>query len=204
MKSTKKPIGKITMLAFMPAVVLTFTSCSSTPVGQTTTAATYESGVPGGIFVRTFKNSATVTAIDKANRKVTLVSPDGRKATMKCGPEVINFDQIQLGDQVKATQTEELVVSLAAAGSPPSQTTGALVVLSPEGAKPGGVVAETTQVTARVKAIDLKNHKVTLQFPDGTTKTFPVRQDVDLTQQKVGAEVNIQRTEAVAIIVEKP
>jgi hypothetical protein len=123
---------------------------------------------------------------------------------VKCGPEVTNFDQIQIGDQVKATQTEELVVSLAAAGAPPSSPAGVLVVLSPEGAKPGGVVAETTQLTARVKAIDLKNHKVTLQFPDGITKTFPVRKDVDLTQQKVGAEVSIQRTEAVAIMVEKP
>ena len=200
----KNQILELTMLALMPAVVLTFTSCSSTPTGETTTAAAYKTGVPGGIYVQTFKNSATVTAIDKANRKVTLVSPDGKKATVKCGPEVINFDQIQIGDQVKATQIEELVVSLAAAGATPSQTAGALVVLAPEGAKPGGVVAETTQLTAKVKAIDLKNHKVTLQFPDGTSKTFPVRKDVDLTQQKVGAEVSIQRTEAVAIIVEKP
>ncbi len=200
----KNQILELTMLALMPAALLTFTSCSSTPVGQTTTAATYDSGVPGGIFVQTFKNSATVTAIDKANRKVTLVSPDGKKAMVKCGPEVINFDQIQVGDQVKATQIEELVVSLAAAGAPPSQTAGALVVLAPEGAKPGGVVAETTHLTAKVKVIDLKNHKVTLQFPDGTNKTFPVRKDLDLTQQKVGAEVSIQRTEAVAIVVEKP
>ena len=39
MKSMKNQTLELTMLALMPAVVLTFTSCSSTPVGQTTTAA---------------------------------------------------------------------------------------------------------------------------------------------------------------------
>jgi phage baseplate assembly protein gpV len=47
-------------------------------------------------------------------------------------------------------------------------------------------------------------HKTTLQFPDGTTKTFAVRQDADLTQRKVGDEVVIRATEAVAISVKKP
>jgi hypothetical protein len=60
------------------------------------------------------------------------------------------------------------------------------------------------QVTAKVTAIDLKHHKATLQLPDGTSKTFAVRPDVDLTQRKVGEEVVIRFTEALAISVEKP
>ena len=65
-------------------------------------------------------------------------------------------------------------------------------------------MANTVQVTAKVKAIDLKHHKATLQFPDGTTKTFAVRKDVDLTQRQVGEKVFIRSTETLAISVEKP
>jgi hypothetical protein len=67
-----------------------------------------------------------------------------------------------------------------------------------------GVMAATLQITAKVTAIDLKRHKTTLQFPDGTTRTVAVRKDVDLTQRKVGEEVVIRCTEAIAIAVEKP
>ncbi len=39
--------------------------------------------------------SASVTAIDTAHRKVTLLGPDGDKVTVKVGPEAVNFDYIQ-------------------------------------------------------------------------------------------------------------
>jgi hypothetical protein len=66
------------------------------------------------------------------------------------------------------------------------------------------VVAQTVQVTAKVAEIDLKNHRATLEFPDGSKKTFAVRPDVDLTQRAIGEEVVIRATESVAISVEKP
>ena len=188
----------------LSAGLLAFTSCSSTPKIEPTTTAVYQEGVPGGIVVETYKNSATVTAIDAANRKVTLVTPDGRMETFKAGPEVVNFDQIRVGDQVKATLAQQLVVYMAEGNPPASDGEAALVALAPKGAKPGGLMANTVQVIAKVTAIDLKRHKATLRFPDGKTKTFAVRQDVDLTQRRVGEEVVIRTTEALAISVEKP
>lgn len=186
------------------AVMLSLTSCSSTPKVEPNTTAVYQPGVPGGIYVQTYKNTATVTAIDAANRKVTLVTPDGRKETFKAGPEVVNFDQIRVGDQVKATLTEQLAVYMAKGNPPASEGAAAVVTSAPEGAKPGALMANTVQLIAKVKAIDLKHHKATLELSDGTTKTFAVRKDVDLTQRQVGEEVVIRATEAVAIAVEKP
>jgi hypothetical protein len=190
--------------ALSPAVMLSLTSCSSTPKIEPTTSAVYQQGVPGGVFVETYKNTATVTAIDAADRKVTLVTPDGRKETFKAGPEVVNFDQIRVGDQVKATVTQQLAVYMAKDNPPASEGATTLVTLAPKGAKPGGLVANTVQVIAKVKAIDLKHHKATLELPDGTTKTFAVRKDVDLTQRQIGEEVVIRTTEAVALKVERP
>ena len=190
--------------ALLSAGVLALTSCSSTPSGESVTGVAYQQGVPGGVVVQTYKETATVTAIDAADRKVTLVTPDGKKDTVKCGPEVVNFDQIHVGDQIKVTVTEQLAVAMAQAGAPLSDGGAAVVALAPVGAKPGALVANTVQVTAKVSAINLKDHKATLQFADGSTKTFPVRKDVDLTQRQVGEEVSIRVTEALAISVEKP
>ena len=201
----KRHILKWAGVALLPAAMLAFTSCSSSaPKGERTSAVAYQQGVPGGVVVETFKTSATVTGINAANREVTLVTPDGKKATVKVGVQAINFDQIRLGGQVKATLTEELVVAMAKDSLPASDGQAALVALAPKGAKPGGVMAGTVQVTAKVTAINLKKHKATLQFPDGTTHTVTVRPDVDLTQRQVGEEVVIRCTQAVAILVEKP
>ncbi len=191
-------------VALLSAGAFAFTSCSSAPKGEMTTAGAYQKGVPGGVVVRTFKTTATVTGIDADSRKVTLVSPEGRKNTYKAGPEVINFDQIRIGDQLKVTAAEQIVVRLAEQGTPPDAGAAALVALAPKGAKPGGLLANTVEFTAKVTAIDLKHHKVTLQLPDGTTEKFAVRNDVDLTKGKVGQAVVIRTTEALAISVEKP
>jgi hypothetical protein len=203
----KTKLLNLTTLALFPAALLTFTSCSSTcstPAVATTSAAAYQQGVPGGVVVETHKLTATVTGIDAANRHVTLRTADGNKTTVKCGPDVINFDQIRVGDQLKVTVVEQLVAYLADAGAPPNDGAATAVLLAPRGAKPGGVIANTVQVTATVKAIDLKHHTATLQFPDSSTRTVAVRPDVDLTQRKVGEAVVIRTTETLAILVEKP
>ena len=51
---------------------------------------------------------------------------------------------------------------------------------------------------------DLEEKQATLQFEDGSTRTFPVRSDVDLKQRKIGERVAFRVTEMVAISVEKP
>lgn len=73
-----------------------------------------------------------------------------------------------------------------------------------EGAKPGGLVAETRRATATVTAIDPQKRTATLRFEDGSTKTLPVRRDVDLSQDKVGEQVVFRVTEMVAVSMVKP
>jgi hypothetical protein len=191
-------------LALVPVAILILTSCSSTPEGESAAIAVTERGVPGGIVVETYQVTATVTSVDPATRKVTLVTPAGKKTVFKAGPEVVNFPQIRVGDQVKATLTEELVVFMATDAPPQGQGAVGVVALAPVGSKPGALVAETVQVKARVTEIDHKKHKATLQFPDGSTKTVAVRKDVDLTKRSVGEEVVLRATETLAVTVEKP
>jgi phage baseplate assembly protein gpV len=161
-------------------------------------------GVPGGVMVNTYKETATVTAIDPATRKVTLVKTDGTQDTFIAGPEVANFAQIEVGDQVKATVTDKLLMFVPKPGESSSGGAATAVALAPLGEKPGGVMADTVEFTAKVTAVSLWHHTATLQFPDGSSKTFDVRPDVTLTKETVGTEVVIRTTEAVAVSVEKP
>ncbi len=200
----KTKLLKAATLALVPAAIIALSSCSSTPEGEGAALAASREGVPGGIYVETYQTTATVTGIDADTRKVTLVSPDGKKTLFKAGPEVVNFDQIQVGDQVKASVTEQLVVFMATDAPPQSQGAATVVALAPVGAKPGGLVADTVQVKAIVTSLDIKKRKATLKFPDDSVKTFAVRKDVDQTKRKIGEEVIIRCTEAVAISVEKP
>jgi hypothetical protein len=195
----------LAVAACLPVALMTLTSCSTEPkpAVETASVVSYQPGVPGGIKAETHKLTARVTAIDAATRKVTLETADGNKTVVKCGPEIVNFDQIRLNDRLTVVVTEEIVAYLANARTPADGGARA-VVLAPRGAKPGGVVADTVQVTAKVVAIDLRNHKATLQFPDGSTRTVAVRSDVDLSQRRVGEEVIIRVTEVVAVQVSKP
>jgi translation elongation factor P/translation initiation factor 5A len=192
---------KYAALAFMPAAILTFTSCSSTPVGteQVTAVETPE----GAIIVDTYKVTATITAIDAETRKVSFTTQGGRKSTYKCGPEVVNFAQLRVGDVVKATLTEEVAVWIGS-GEAPSGMAAAGVALAPVGAKPGVVVVGTERVTAKVTAVNVKTHKVTFQLPDGSSKTVKAGSKVNLAAVHVGEDVTVQMGQGLAITVEKP
>ncbi|MNO00112.1 hypothetical protein D3C81_2199200 [compost metagenome] len=75
---------------------------------------------------------------------------------------------------------------------------------TPEGAKPGMLVADTVEVTAVVKVIDKANHTATLEFADGSRRTVRVRPDVELKDSYLNQEVVIRLTSALAISVEAP
>ena len=197
-----------TLLALMPAAFLALNSCSSTPKppppAESTTETSFKEGVPGGITVNTTKISARVTAIDKAERKATLLGPDGEKFDVKVGPDAANFDQVRVGDQVNAIVTEQVVVSVRDKDAPAVGGESGVVMLAPKGARPGGLAAGTTTVTATVTAIDQTKRTATLRFEDGSSHTYTVRKDVDLSQRKVGEQVVFRVTERIAINVEKP
>jgi hypothetical protein len=189
------------------AAGLALTSCSTptpAPGPQSASAAAVKEGVPGGVFVNTLETSARVTAVDQTTRKVTLMDADGKQFTVKAGPEAVNFDQVKVGDLVKATLTEELVVSLGDAASASQDTAAGLVALAPKGAQPGGVAAQTTRVTGTVIELDRTRRTARLRFEDGSSKTFPVRSDVNLANRHIGEKVVFRITEMIALNLEKP
>ena len=79
-----------------------------------------------------------------------------------------------------------------------------MVARAPKGDQPGGLATETTQMTAKVIAIDSEKRKATLQFEDGNIRDLPDPRRRGPEPRKVGEQVSFRVTEMIAIRVEKP
>lgn len=203
------PASFIYSLAILPLAV-SLTACvtaapeSTTLTGQATGAVAYQQGVPGGTVTTVSTLVATVAAVDYKKRTVTLLDEHGNRKTLMVGPEATNFDQVKKGDIVKLAVIDELLVYLREKDGPRSDGTGGMVAKAPAGEKPAVVAAESTEMTAVVKAVDLEKHTATLQLPGGRQQVVNVRQDVKLDKKQLGREVVFRMSQAMAISVETP
>jgi hypothetical protein len=148
--------------------------------------------------------TATVQALDLEKRIVTLKGPKGNIFDLKVGPQAKNLKQIQIGDEVVITYYESVAYRLLKPGEAPVPTTETEVVdTAKQGAKPAGVIGVQTTLTATIEALDMNNRTATLKGPDGKTVTIKAQDPKNLEAVKVGDEVVITYTEALAISVEK-
>ena len=56
--------------------------------------------------------TATITAIDSATRSLTLRNEKGEQDTFTAGPDVTRFNQLKVGDTIRLTYYESLVLQL--------------------------------------------------------------------------------------------
>src|SRR5688572_5317518 len=148
--------------------------------------------------------TATVVAVDQAERVVVLKTADGDMIPVKCGKNVINFDQIKAGDTVKATAIDRVAVYVGKDDPADRFGSGRIVMRAAKGERPGFLIADTAQATAKIEAIDADARTVTLKNADGKSSTVSVGSDVDLASVKKGDEVKVRTTTGIALSVEKP
>ena len=67
---------------------------------------------PAGVAVETMDVSATVHAIDKEKRKLTLKGPDGKLVTTRVDQSVEGFDTLEKGDSIHVRFTEAIAISV--------------------------------------------------------------------------------------------
>ena len=172
------------------------------PVAAQTGTAAVATAPGKAVAAQTVKVTATITAIDKATRDVTLKGPQGNLMTVTAGPEVKNFDKLKVGDQVDLQYIEALTLELKKGGG---LVVGRTVEAGAAGAKPGempaGAVGRQVTIIADVVAVDPAKQTVTLKGP---------KQSVDLRIQDPeqfkriakGDQVEAKFTQALAIAVE--
>jgi hypothetical protein len=158
---------------------------------------------PGkGVVASAVEITATVQAVDKAKRTVTLKGPQGNVKTIAVGPDVKNFDQIKVGDEVAVSYFEALSLELKKGGKQAvARTDSAMAGAAKPGQKPAAAAGRQVTVTADVIAVDAAKQMVTLKGPERTVDLM-VQDPEQFKLVKVGDQVEATYTEALAISVE--
>ena len=161
-------------------------------------------GTPGKVAgSRTHKVTATVKALDLANREVTLEGPKGETETLVLGQQVRNLDKVHVGDKVVVTYVQGLMMQMQAPGDAPVEPTATVVAGRAEpGEKPAAGIAATVQATVTITAIDTKSRMVVFEGPRGNLYQVKAGPEVHLEKAKVGDKLVATYTEALAITVE--
>lgn len=161
---------------------------------------------PGLIVSNVTMVTATVQDIDYHTRMVTIRGPQGRVIDLHADESVRNFNQVRIGDNVNAEVLESVALYVQKHdGTQPSIKEGAAVAVAPRGEKPGIAAADTVVITATVENINYDSRMVTLRGPEGKSKTLRVHERApDMEKVKVGDQVVVRHTVAVAITVNKP
>jgi Cu/Ag efflux protein CusF len=167
------------------------------------TGDTMKGAAPGkGLVVQSTKLTATITAIDKAKRDVTLKGPQGNEMTVTAGPQVKNFDALKVGDRVNIEYAQSLMLELKkGAGMAVTKSEEKEAAGAAPGQQPMGVVGRKVTVVADVVAVDAATHVVTLKGPERTVE-IRVDDPEQLKRVKKGDQVVATYTQAMALAVE--
>jgi hypothetical protein len=150
--------------------------------------------------------TATVEDIDYTNREVTLKGQMGNEVTFVVDPAVKRFNEIKVGDTVQA----DYYVAIAAELRKPTSEEKAhpIMVLDAVGKAPPGVSPAAGglhrfKVVTTVEGIDRPTQSITIKGPRGHYFTTRVADPERLTKVRIGDNIVVTYTEAVAISLDK-
>ena len=164
------------------------------------TAAVVGGTAPGKAGVaEVVKLTATVTALDKATRDVTLKGPQGNELTLTAGPDVKNFDQIKVGDQVNVEFIQALTLELPKGGGlVVARTEQKGAVAAKPGEKPAAAAGRQVTIVADVIATDPAKQTITLKGPKQTVD-MRITDPEQFKRIAKGDQVEATYTQAVAM-----
>lgn len=158
---------------------------------------------PSGEIANVQYLTATVEKIDHSTRIVTLKGPKGNTTTFRVSDEAKNLYQVKAGDFVDVKYYEAVAWQVMKPGSSPKGvTTASAVERAKKGESPKARMGSQVTIVADIEAIDKDGKHVTLKGPQGNSERVAVRNPKNLENVKVGDQVQITYTEAMAISVE--
>ena len=144
-----------------------------------------------------------VTAVDKAQKLVTVQVSDGQKYTLKVDNPT-NLDAATVGTGVVVRYYEIVTVRKEKPGeSLPSLSLSGGVTTAKPGASPGAVAEEHLKAVVSVAQVDKANGTVTIKGSDGSVETVKANDPKVLSHLKAGDNLVISASRATAISLEK-
>jgi hypothetical protein len=148
-------------------------------------------------------STATIDAIDKATRVVTLKTATGALVDVTAPAEMEGFNSLKVGDQVSATYYEAVVVHLRKPGDPAPSGTPTTIVRRKD-RQPGSETMRQRTVRVTVDAVDAKAPSLTVKTPEGRARTLKVTNAALLQNIKVGDSLDATLHESLLVSVTRP
>jgi hypothetical protein len=189
--------------AFVMAMGIEASAQEKKPEATTAKKAAPADQKPKVVREKTTTVTATVEAIDLAKRVVTLKGAKGNLFDLKVGEQAKNLSQVKVGDEVVAKYYQSIAARVKKPGEAGGAASTQAVETAKPGERPGGMVANMVTVTATVEDISPKKTYVSLKSSDGKIYDVKVKDPKNLENVKVGDQLEITYTEALAISVEK-
>jgi len=146
--------------------------------------------------------TATVEAMEKSTRMLTLKTPDGKLTTITVPSDVKRYDGLKVGDTITAKYYDNVVLRKKAPGEKDVDTlTGA--VTPSAGSKPTGTASAQRTITATITAIDPNVPSITFTGPQDWKYSSRVKDKEALAKVKVGDKVDITWTEALILSLDE-
>ena len=190
------------MRTFSIVIAIVIASAVALPAVAQTGGVVAETAPGKAGVAQTVKITATITAIDKATRDITLKGPQGNEVVVTAGPDVKNFDNMKVGDQVNAQYVEALTLELKKGGgmTVARSDQGGVLEAKP-GQKPGGVAGRQVTIVADVVDVNPAKQSITLRGPKRTVEVV-VPDPAQFKLVAKGDQVEATYTQALAIVVE--
>lgn len=189
-------IAPLLLLAMAGCAHHESSSAAPPPPMPTTAAAPEASGFTAEEYV---EGEATVVAVNRTDRKVTLQNARGQAITVQV-PADVNLNRVTAGDNVLIG----LLQSVSARVLPPGSAAlgNTLEVASTQPGQPEGRAwGQQLTVVAEITAINLVNHTVTLRGAEGDSDTISVKNpqmQQRMANLQVGDLVELTYSEALA------
>jgi hypothetical protein len=196
----------IMMMAVLSACATTNQEAPVNPAApEVSLAAARSVDQPGAIVGQKIVEKVIVDSIDYKDRTAVLRDSEGNSHFFKAGPEIRNFPQLKVGDEVITEHAQSVAILVDKPAGTPAAGGAQYVKRAPLGAKPGMEAAQVIEVTATVEKIDYNTRMITLKGPDGKVISSKVDPGVKrFNEVKKGDMIYMQFTEELAIRVETP
>ena len=184
---------------FLALIVTVTTSVAQ----QAPVAGQADINQPGKVSrAQAVKASALVTAVNVAQRSLSLKVASGQSFDVTVGDQVKNFEQIKVGDEVNVVYVRALAMEVKKGGGVRERSDSDDAKRAKPGEKPAGVVSRKVNIVADVINVNVKAKTITLKGPSGNIVELDVKNPDHFKVVKKGDQIEVEYVEALAISVD--
>jgi len=143
----------------------------------------------------------TVSKINDKNRELTLTSSDGQ-TIFTAPPEMKNFQQVQVGDQVKVSlEIFVTIEKLSKTSEVRSKTLDTSQSSNLESAKPGKTMTRKLTIESQILSKNSEEHYVVIRNTNDEEETIQVNKASFLRKLNVGDTIKISYSDQIKALV---